>query len=473
MRAIGRVVVLALILGGCATLPDVEPWLHYGGAPVQDPSKIPKPLTTAQTEAVLAKVVRKGDENDLLVRQTALEEAVAGTPLVPGNDVTLLYDGPATYQAMFEAIERATDHIHLEFYTIDEDGGIGQRLAELLLRKRAQGVAVNVIYDGVGSINTPKEYFQWLRNGGVNAVEFNPVNPLAAATGWRLNHRDHRKLVIVDGNVAFTGGINISGVYSGGYGSGSSAADRPEGYPSALPVADARSRSQQGWRDTNIRIAGPVVADLQREFLENLKKYCKDPIEQRNWFPKLEAKGKHPARVIASSPDDAVPAFFVTLVSAIRNATRTVYMTMAYFAPDPQTLNALKGAAARGVDVKLILPSYSDFWGILYAGRSHYSDLLQADIQIYERQERLLHAKTVVIDGVWSTVGSSNVDWRSFLHNEELNVVVLGRDFGLQMEGSFRRELGSSKRVTPEEWDRRPLGSRVKEAAARVWEYWL
>ena len=447
---------LVLALGGCATLPDVDPWLAYGGAQVSDEAKTIRPLSQKQTEAVLAKVVRKGDETDLLTRQAALEEAVAGTPLVPGNDVRLLNDGPATYQAMFEAIEHANDHIHLEFYTIDDDPETGRRLADLLLLKRAQGVAVNMIYDGVGSIDTPREYFKRLRDGGVNTVEFNPVNPLTAATGWRLNHRDHRKLTIVDGKVAFTGGINISGVYS----SGSSA-------------SDSNVRSAEGWRDINIRIEGPVVSDLQKEFLENLKKHSKEPVEERNWFPQVEAKGKHPARVIASSPDDAVPAIFVTLVSAIRNAGRSVYMTMAYFAPDPQTLDALKGAAARGVDVKLILPSYTDFWGILYAGRSHYTDLLQAGVQIYERQERLLHAKTVVIDGIWATVGSSNIDWRSFLHNEELNVVVLGRDFGHQMEDLFGRELRSSRRITADEWAARPLASRIKERAARIWEYWL
>ena len=457
MRAIGRWAVLALALSGCATLPDVDPWLTYGGAAPSGEAKIIRPLSQAQTEAVLAKVVRKGDETDLLTRQAALEEAVAGTPLVPGNDVRLLNDGPATYQAMFEAIERANDHIHLEFYTVEDDRETGRRLAELLLAKRAQGVAVNLIYDGVGSIDTPREYFKRLRDGGVNAVEFNPVNPLTAATGWRLNHRDHRKLAIVDGKVAFTGGINISGVYSSG---GSSMSGPP-------------SASGEGWRDINIRIEGPVVADLQKEFLENLKKHCKDPVEERNWFPKVEAKGKHPARVIASSPDDAVPAIYVTLVSAIRNAARSVSMTMAYFAPDPQTLNALKGAAARGVEVKLILPSYTDFWGILYAGRSHYSDLLQAGVQIYERQERLLHAKTVVIDGIWATVGSSNMDWRSFLHNEELNVVVLGHDFGRQMEDLFARELRESKRVNADEWANRSVGSRIKERAARIWEYWL
>ena len=448
--------VLALALSGCATLPDVDPWLLYGGAQPSADAKVLRPLSQAQTEAVLAKVVRKGDETDLLTRQAALEEAVAGTPLVPGNDVRLLNDGPATYQAMFEAIERANDHIHLEFYTIEDDRETGRRLAELLLAKRAQGVAVNLIYDGVGSIDTPREYFKRLRDGGVNAVEFNPVNPLSAATGWRLNHRDHRKLTIVDGKVAFTGGINISGVYSSGSG-----------------FADARNANGEGWRDINIRIEGPVVADLQKEFLENLKKHCKEPVEERDWFPKIEPKGKHPARVIASSPDDAVPAIYVTIVSAIRNATRSAYLTMAYFAPDPQTLNALKDAAARGVDVRLILPSYTDFWAILYAGRSHYAELLQAGVQIYERQERLLHAKTIVIDGIWATVGSSNIDWRSFLHNEELNVVVLGRDFGQQMEDLFARELRDSKRVTAESWENRSLGSRIKERAARVWEYWL
>ena len=448
--------MLALALSGCATLPDVDPWLSYGSVQASPEAKILRPLSQKQTEAVLAKVVRKGDETDLLTRQAALEEAVAGTPLVPGNDVRLLNDGPATYQAMFEAIQAANDHIHLEFYTIEDDQETGRRLAELLLAKRAQGVAVNLIYDGVGSIGTPREYFKRLRDGGVNAVEFNPVNPLTAAAGWRLNHRDHRKLTIVDGKVAFTGGINISGVYS----SGSSLAGPP-------------NASGEGWRDINIRVEGPVVADLQKEFIENLKKHCKDPVEERDWFPKIEAKGKHPARVIASSPDDAVPAIYVTLVSAIHNAARSVYLTMAYFAPDPQTLDALKGAAARGVDVKLILPSYTDFWGILYAGRSHYTDLLQAGVQIYERQERLLHAKTVVIDGIWATVGSSNIDWRSFLHNEELNVVVLGRDFGRQMEDLFGRELRESKRVTADEWAARPLGSRIKERAARIWEYWL
>ena len=460
MRFLAQVVLLAFALGGCATLPDVDSWQRFGAAQPYDPSKFRGPLTQTQAEAVLAKLPRKGDDSDILERQAALEEAVAGTPLVPGNDVTLLNDGPAAYKAMFDEIERATDHVNVEFYTIDDEA-TGMRLAEALLRKRAQGVAVNVIYDSVGSISTPRDYFERLSKGGVNVVEFNPVNPLTAAMGWRLNHRDHRKLVIVDGRVAFTGGINISGVYSGGYSGGSAPRRSPGG------------GSESGWRDTNVRIAGPAVAELQREFLETLKKNYKEPLEQRNWFPEVKPQGKHPVRVIASSPNDTVPAIFVTMVSAIRNAARSVQIAMAYFAPDPQTLDALKGAAARGVKVQLILPSYTDFRPILYAGRSHYTNLLEAGVEIYERQERLLHAKTAVIDGIWATVGSSNIDWRSFLHNEELNVVILGQDFGRQMEESFRRDLAKSKRIALEDWKRRSAASRIMETTARVWEYWL
>ena len=145
---------------------------------------------------------------------------------------------------------------------------------------------------------------------------------------------------------------------------------------------------------------------------------------------------------------------------------------MAYFVPDPQTLEALKGAAGRGVDVRLVLPAYTDFWAIFHAGRSHYSGLLEAGVKIYERQEALLHAKTAVIDGVWSTVGSTNIDWRSFLHNDELNAVILGPEFGRQMEATFRSDLGNSKRITLEEWDA-GRSTQADGTAARVWEYWL
>jgi cardiolipin synthase len=450
-----RVACAVLILLGCATLPDVDPWLRFGGAPIAGEAALRKPITSRDAQAILARIERKDESDFALRRQAALEEAVAGTPLVPGNHVTLLSDAPASHESMLQAIHGATDHVNLEFYIFRADEA-GKRFADALLRKRAQGVAVHVIYDAVGSMETPREFFEQLRAAGVQVLEFNPVNPLAARSGWRVNHRDHRKVLIVDGRIAFTGGVNVSGVYSSG-----------------SEVASDDRKNQLEWRDINVRVEGPVVADLQRLYLQTWQKQRGEPLPARNWFPQISPSGKHPSRVIASSPDDAVPAIYVSLVSAIQNATRSVRITMAYFAPDPQTLKALTDAAARGVEVTLVLPSYTDFWAILYAGRSYYTELLAGGIAIHERQDRLLHAKTVVIDGIWSTVGSSNIDWRSFLHNDELNVVVLGADFGNQMEAEFRRDLAASRHITAEEWQRRPMSSRVREWAARVWEYWL
>jgi cardiolipin synthase len=146
---------------------------------------------------------------------------------------------------------------------------------------------------------------------------------------------------------------------------------------------------------------------------------------------------------------------------------------MAYFVPDPQTIDVLKRTAARGVDVTLVLPSYTDFWAVFHAGRSHYAELLEAGVKIYERQEALLHAKTIVVDGVWSTVGSSNLDWRSFLHNEELNAVILGWGFGRDMEEMFDDDLRGSVQIEREAWAHRPMNVRMKEWVGRMWEYWL
>ena len=156
-------------------------------------------------------------------------------------------------------------------------------------------------------------------------------------------------------------------------------------------------------------------------------------------------------RVGRERPGDPAPAIYLAFASAIAHAEKTIHITMAYFVPDPGTVEALKSAAARGVDVNLILPSYTDFWAVFHAGRSHYADLLEAGVKIYERQDALLHSKTIVIDGVWSTVGSSNMDWRSFLHNKELNLVVLGREFGRQMEAMFEldRKRRSASRPKP------------------------
>jgi cardiolipin synthase len=178
-------------------------------------------------------------------------------------------------------------------------------------------------------------------------------------------------------------------------------------------------------------------------------------------------------RAIGSSPNEPFSLIYATLISALRSAQSEIWLTNAYFVPDPQLLEALKEAAARGVDVKLVLPSSTDSWLVFHAGRAYYSELLKANVKLYERNDALLHVKTAVIDGVWSSVGSTNLDWRSFLHNDEVNVVVLGTGFGKKMQAAFLADLAKSNEIKLEKWQNRSFGVRSKEQMARLWEYWL
>ncbi len=445
------------LIGACTSLPRIHPDM----APVRDGavqvSGANGPLSAARSRAVLDGLKGRGSETNIFDRHLALEEAVAGTPLVAGNKVLLLQDGPATYQAMFAAIREARDHINMESYIIEDDE-VGAQFSQALIARQQQGVQVNLIYDAVGSMNTPPEFFKRLTDAGVKVLQFHPINPLAAKAGWNVNQRDHRKLLVIDGRVAFLGGINISSVYSGG-----SAGSRPTGKPgSGLP-----------WRDTQVRIEGPVVADFQKLFLDNWAHEKGDALAQRNYFPALTNKGNLVVRCIGGSPDEPYSAIYATLISAIGSAETEVLLSNAYFAPDPQLLEALKSAVKRGVDVKLLLPSKHDSGLVFHAGRSYYDELLSAGIKIYERKTALLHSKTVLIDGVWSTVGSTNLDWRSFLHNQEITAVVLGPDFGAQMKAAFERDLAESQPIILEAWQQRTLGFRMKESLARMWEYWL
>jgi cardiolipin synthase len=197
------------------------------------------------------------------------------------------------------------------------------------------------------------------------------------------------------------------------------------------------------------------------------------PLAEKNYFPRLESAGREVVRAIGSSPEEPYSLIYATLLSAIESAESSVHLTNAYFVPDPQLLAALEAAAGRSVDVKLILPSQTDSWLVFHAGRRYYDRLLRAGVKIYEGRGGILHSKTALVDGVWATVGSTNLDWRSFLHNYELNAVVLGPEFGKQVQAMFAKDLAASDAIALEQWQRRPLRVRVKELLARVWEYWL
>jgi cardiolipin synthase len=323
----------------------------------------------------------------------------------------------------------------------------------LLLEQQGRGVQVNMIYDSVGGIRTPKAYFERLTKGGIEVLEFNPVNPLAAKTPWLINNRDHRKLLVVDGRTAFIGGINISSVHSSG---------------SAARRTGKAAASAAAWRDTHLQIEGPVVGELQKLFMETWEKQRGKPLAPKEYFPALKAQGNEVVRAIGSTPDDPYSLIYLTLISAIGNAETQVYLTSAYFVPDPQLLKSLIDAARRGVDVRLILPGHSDSAAVFHAGRSHYSSLLEGGVKIYERVGALLHSKTAVIDGVWSTVGSTNLDWRSFLDNDEINAVILGREFGQKMLDVFAGDLKASQAIDLEGWERRSPMLHFKEALGRM-----
>ncbi len=444
-----------IFIVSCSSIPTMVPDMAMHSPHPMQLEGAHGPLSAQQSKAILAKLKKNSDDTNIFDKHLALEAEIVGSPLVVGNKVELLVDGPATYDAMYVAIENAKNHINMETFIIEDDE-VGQRFSNLLINKQRSGIQVNLIYDSVGSINTPKDFFSLLKESGVNVLEFNPINPLTARQGWQVNQRDHRKLLIVDGQIAFVGGINISSVYS----SGSFGRSKP-------------SKGKQPWRDTHLRMEGPVVSEFQKLFLATWSQQKDESLTGGDYFPELGSKGNEIVRAIGSSPEEPYSQIYATLLSAINSAETQVLLTNAYFVPDPQLLAALKDAVKRGVDVRLMLPEKTDSALVFHASRSYYDELLSAGVKIYERQDALLHAKTALIDGVWSTVGSTNLDWRSFVNNQEINAVVLGQDFGMRMQSMFEKDLESSKSVTLETWRKRSISTRIKEKMARLWARWL
>lgn len=449
--------VCALALGGAAAgcaMPPARPDPRVLEArPVIVIDERGQPALRAAHE-VARHVADDATAGELLAAHLAHVEGTLAAPLVHGNEARVLIDGPATHRAMFRAIADARRHVHLETYIL-EPGEPGERLAALLSERRAAGVEVRVLYDSVGSLATPHEYFERLRAADIELCEFNPVISLRRAV-WRLNNRDHRKLLVVDGRVAFTGGINVSGAYRAG-----SSASR------AAPSVE------EGWRDTHVAVEGPVVSEFQNLFLANWRRQRCAALPVGDDMAPEVPRGDKVMRLLAADPEAGRSDFYVALLSAIDHARRRVWITNGYFVPDDGLLQGLIGAARRGVDVRLVLPGFSDFWAPFHAGRSHYSALLAAGVRILERHDALLHAKTVVIDGVWSSIGSTNLDWRSFVHNYEADLLLLDPAFGREMEQMFERDAQRAREIDPAAWARRGLGERLLEWFARRWAYLL
>jgi cardiolipin synthase len=413
-------------LAGCASLPQFDPDLACN---------IP-----TQTEAQAMAVIRQNSTQ------------LTGTAFIPGNTVHLLENGPKTYAAMQAAILNAHQRIDMESYEFD--GAVAQQFATLLIAKRTQGVQVDLIYDDFGT-SAPPGLFDQLRKSGVNVVTYNPLTPTKMTT-LDINKRDHRKLLVIDSDIAFTGGVNIADVYKNHHARAAATND-----PKKLP-----------WRDTDVKISGPVVADFEQLFMQTWYEQ-NGPVIPAPPPDTASAQGDSTVQALDGSPRDGHPAIYKTLLIAIAAAHKSVHLTTGFFGPPPDLLEALECAARRGVDVRIIVPSTSTSDTTIAAGRSNYAGLLKAGVHIYERQSAVLHAKTAVIDGQWSVVGSANLDWRSVVFNNEIDAVILGPSFGQEMEAQFQKDILASQEITPTAWQHRGVGERLDEMRARMVEFLL
>ena len=360
----------------------------------------------------------------------------SGTPVVGGNRVDILLNGEEIFPAKLAAIRNARRSINYAQYVF-EDGRPAEAIAAALAERCRAGVLVNVLLDAVGALAMPSELRTEMTGAGCRVETYRPLSPF---TIDRVNNRNHRRILVVDGVVGVTGGSGISGKWSG---------DGKAGH----------------WRDTDVRIEGPVVEQLQGAFAENWLEATGVAIGGPAYFPRrrLDSKGDVDAQVVRSSPAGGSTAMYTVFLLALASARQSIHITNPYFVPDEKMISTLLGAAQRGVRVVLVIPGAIDHNLVRQASRSEFGRLLKGGVLIYEYRPALLHAKTMVIDGIWATVGSTNLDHRSFALNEELNVVVYDRNLARRLEEVFEQDLANSRQVTYRDWSRRSLASRFLE----------
>jgi cardiolipin synthase len=457
---------VCLLLDACASIPIIETPAANGGVAIQPVSirGAHGPLSRRQTGKIINRLNAQVPNPSTFDRHLAIEQFVAGTPLYTGNRVTILRDGPQTFAAMFKAIRDAQHYLYLEFYILEDVSYGGEDLSHLLIERSHQGVQIDVIYDAIGSHSTPAEFFQRLVAAGIHVRQFHPITDL-----FSLNDRDHRKILISDSCSAIIGGINLSTDYESPTGSGS--ARRDGGSESVgQPITNVPAIP---WYDTDLQIDGPAVMQVKILFERHWREEGGSADELTAYPNRPGPQGDQVVRIIGSQGGQTLPRYYATLLSAIRGTSSRVWVEAAYFVPTLQERHALARAAQRGVDVRLLLPSHSDSTAALSAGRSYYGGLLRAGVKIYERAQGMLHSKTAVMDGVWSIVGSSNLDHRSVLFNDEVDAVVIGDTTGKQMEQNFLSDLQHAQRIMLASWRRRPFSHKLREEFWRLWQQLL
>ena len=366
-------------------------------------------------------------------------EAYAGSPIVGGNAVEVLLNGEEIFPALVEAIGSAQRTISYAQYFY-EDGPVARDVAEALAERCRAGVGVNVLLDGFGTLSMPGEYVALMRNSGCHVVHFRPLGSLAFR---KYTNRNHRRILVVDGRIGFTGGSGVSRKWMGN--------GRVEGH----------------WRDTDVRVEGPVVEYLQAAFAENWLEATGMVLGGDGYFPgPLAPRGKVYAQVARSSPAGGSYAMYTTLLLALSSARRSVYITNPYLLLDDKMRETLIDLVKRGVRVVVLVPGAIDHNIVRQSSRAQFGEMLRGGIEIFEYTAALLHSKTVVIDGVWATIGSTNFDNRSFAGNDELNLIVYNRGVARRLEEIFLADVQASRQVTYESWKDRGFGSKVLEVLA-------
>jgi cardiolipin synthase len=362
-------------------------------------------------------------------------QRVYGTGFTDGNSVTLVWKEKESFREIFESVREAKELICLEFYIFRNDE-TGTELAEILRQKAAEGVKVYLLYDHFGSLTTPFKFWKYLRESG---VRIRASHPFKWASPFHYVHRDHRKLIIIDGIKAFTGGLNIADEYRGYY----------------------RLHRKKGWRDTGIFLEGPIVKTLLDTFKKSWEIWKGEPIVFDREAPPRE--NGLPALPIFTGSAKERRKMRKLFYQCINWSSKSIWLTTAYFAPSRRMLQILEYAVARGVDVKLLLPGKTDITAAHYAARAFFARLLKVGVDIYTYSGEILHAKTSVFDEKWSIIGSANLDFQSLRRNDEGNVGIMDERFGSQMAAIFSEDIQKSERITLERWRRRPLCEKIKE----------
>lgn len=374
-------------------------------------------------------------------RLMRLAKRVGGTRPTFGNNVDVLADTNQTQALIEQAILAATETLHLEYYIWQPDK-TGTRVRDLLIQKAKEGVSVRFLYDKIGSMYLSRKFLRAMEEAGIHVASFLPGQSLRER--WSINLCNHRKIVIVDGRVGFTGGMNIGDEYLG--------KDPRIGY----------------WRDTHLLLEGPVVLQLQQVFAEDWYYATDEELTHPKLFPPVESSGTVSAQVLAGGPDGEVEVFHSLMFAAINEANQHVTLASSYFVPPASLITALEAAAYRGLRVRVMVAGKSDHHFTVLAGRSYYDTLLQAGVEIYEYQRGLLHCKVLTVDGNWSLVGSPNFDYRSLMLNFEVAVAMYDARIAAQLQEQFEEDLKYSKRIDPSTWNDRPLRQVAAENVCRL-----